>query len=247
MAKPTTRETLKQYCLRRLGKPVIDINVDDEQLEDRMDDAFQYFRDWHYDGTEHTYLKHVVTQDDRDNEYLTVAESVQGIVRVFDIGDRLNASNLFSIRYQIHLNDLWDFSSTSLVPYVNAMRHIGTIEEIFVGKKPIRFNRHIDRLYIDMDWTADVIVGDFIIIEAYVVIDPEVYTDVYSDPWLQKYMTALFKKQWGTNITKFAGVQLPGGQTLNGEIIYNDATNEIKEIEENMVVGLSLPVSDMTG
>ena len=247
MAKPTTREELKQYCLRRLGQPISCIDVDDEQLEDRIDDALQYYRDFHLDGTFQNYAKHVVTQTDKNNEYLTLSDDIQGVRRVFDVGDALNLSNLFNIRYQVHLNDLWDFSSSTYVPYVNAMRHIETIEEIFVGHKPIRFNRHMNRLYIEMDWNTDVLLGDYIIIDAYQVVNPETYPDVWADPWLQKYMTALFKRQWGENITKFSGVQLPGGITFDGVRILNDALAEIEKMEQDMIMNYSLPVADMTG
>lgn len=248
MANPTSREELKQYCLRRLGSPVIDINVDDEQLEDRIDDALKYYQDYHFDGTEHIYLKHQITADDISNQYITIPELVIGVVRVFDIGDSVNSSNLFNIRYQIHLNDLFDFTSTTYVPYVTAMRHVEQLEEIFVGKQPIRFNRHKNRLHIDLDWTGgDVNVGEYIIIEAYRILDPNTYTDVYGDWWLRQYTTALFKRQWGDNLKKFEGMQLPGGMTFNGQNIYNEAIEEILRLEQEMVNTYSLPVQDMTG
>jgi hypothetical protein len=248
MANPSSREELKQYCLRRLGAPVIDINVDDEQLEDRIDDALKYYQDYHFDGTEHIYLKHQITAEDIANEYIPIPEPVIGVVRVFDIGDSVNSSNLFNIRYQIHLNDLFDFTSTTYVPYVTAMRHIEQLEEIFVGKQPIRFNRHQDRLHIDLDWSGgDVNVGEYVIIEAYRILDPDTYTDVYSDWWLRQYTTALFKRQWGNNLKKFEGMQLPGGMTFNGQQLYQEAEDEIQRLEQEMVNSYSLPVSDMTG
>ena len=148
MAIPTSRDQLKEHCLRRLGKPVVDINVDDEQVEDRIDEALLYYRDYHFDGTERVYLKQQVTAEDKTNGYFTLDNSIIGVTSVFDIGDAIQSSNLFNIRYQIHLNDLFDFSSTTYVPYVTAMRHVEQLEEIFVGKKPIRFNRHINRLHI---------------------------------------------------------------------------------------------------
>jgi len=223
MANPTSREELKQYCLRRLGAPVVDINVDDEQLEDRIDDALKYYQDYHFDGTEHIYLKHQITAEDKTNEYIPIPDAVIGVVRVFDIGDSVNSSNLFNIRYQIHLNDLFDFTSTTYVPYVTAMRHVEQLEEIFVGKQPIRFNRHKDRLNIDMDWTDDVQVGEYIIIEAYRILDPNTFTDIWSDWWLRQYTTSLFKRQWGSNLKKFEGMQLPGGMTFNGQQLYQEA------------------------
>ena len=247
MAKPTTREQHKQYCLRSLGKPVVDINVDDEQLEDRIDESLQYFRDYHYDGTEHVYLKHQITSSDKTNEYISVNDNIQGITRLFNIGDTNSSSNIFNIRYQMHLNDLFDFSSATSSPYVNAMRHVEQLEEIFVGKKPIRFNRHMDRLYIDMDWTNDVAVDDYIIIDAYRTVDTDTYTDVWNDRWLLQYSTSLFKRQWGLNLSKFAGLQLPGGITLDGPRILQEATEEINRLEEAMITNYSPLVHDMTG
>jgi len=247
MAIPTSRDQLKEYCLRRLGKPVIDINVDDEQIEDRIDDALQYYRDYHFDGTEHVYLRHQVTQADKTNKYITLDNSYIGVVSVFDIGDAVQSSNLFNVRYQIHLNDLFDFSSTTYVPYVTAMRHVEQLEEIFVGKKPIRFNRHTNQLNIDMDWEFDVRVGEYIIVEAYKILDPNVYTDVWGDRWLQRYTTAQIKRQWGENLKKFEGLQMPGGITFNGQKIYEEAVEEIEKLESEMINSYSLPVTDMIG
>ena len=247
MAIPASRQELKDYCLRRLGYPVVDINVDDEQVEDRIDDALKYYQDYHYDGTERIFLKHQITQADKENEYITIPEAVIGVIRVFDIGDSLNSSNLFNIRYQIHLNDLFDFTSTTYVPYVSAMRHVEMLEEIFVGKKPIRFQRHKNQLNIDMDWGTDVLVGEYVIIECYRILDPNTYTDVYGDRWLARYTTALIKRQWGENLKKFEGMTLPGGVQFNGQKIWEEATEEINKLEEEMISSYSLPVSDMMG
>ena len=247
MARPNSRESFKQYCLRNLGSPVIDINVDDEQLEDRIDEALQYYRDYHYDGTTHDYMKHQITSNDLTNKYIPISENVQGIVRVFDIDDTgIGASSLFNVRYQIHLNDLYNFSSASYAPYVSALTNIATMEEIFVGKQPIRFNRHVNKLFIDMDWDS-VKVGEFIIIEGYRTTDPDTYTDVWNDRWLLRYGTALFKRQCGENLSKFAGVQLPGGITLDGPRIMSEAREEIQNLEQEMITSYSLPVHDMTG
>ena len=234
MATPSTREQHKQYCLRSLGSPVIDINVDDEQLEDRIDESLQYFRDYHYDGTEHVYLKHQITSSDKTNEYIAINNNIQGIPRLFNIGNSNSSSNLFNIRYQIHLNDLFDFSSATAAPYINAMRHVETLEEIFVGKKPIRFNRHTDKLYIDMDWATDVAVDDYIIIDCYRTIDGDTYSDVWNDRWLLRYSTALFKRQWGFNLSKFAGVTMIGGVSLNGIEIMNQAETAILKLEDEV-------------
>ena len=247
MANPASRQQLKEYCLRRLGEPVVDVNVDDEQLEDRIDDALKFYQDYHYDGTERIFLKHQITADDKTNEYIEINDNIIGIIRVFDIGDSLNSSNLFNIRYQIHLNDLFDFTSTTYVPYVTAMRHVEQLEEIFVGKKPIRFNRHKNRLHIDMDWSDDVTAGEYIIIEAYRILDPETYTDVYGDRWLREYTTQLFKRQWGENLKKFEGMQLPGGLQFNGQQIYNEAQDEITRMESEVTTNYGGIVMDMTG
>ena len=247
MAVPTTRSTFKDYCLRRLGYPVIDINVDEEQLQDRIDDALAKFRDYHYDGTERVLLPHQLTEEDRTNKYISLDENIVGVTRVLDIGDAINSSNLFNIRYQMHLNDLFDFSSSSYVSYVMAMRHVETLEEIFVGSKPIRFNRHVDRLYIDMKWDEDISVGEYMIIDGYRTIEAETYADVWNDPWLKKYATALIKRQWGENLKKFEGMQLPGGITFNGQKIWEEATDEINKIEEELTNSYSLPVMDMIG
>ena len=247
MANPASRQQLKEYCLRRLGEPVIDVNVDDDQLEDRIDDALKFYQDYHYDGTERVFLKHQITAADKTNEYIPINDAVTGIIRIFDIGDAINSSNLFNIRYQIHLNDLFDFTSTTYVPYVTAMRHVEQLEEIFVGKKPIRFNRHMDRLFIDMDWDSDVAVGEYVIIEAYRILDPNTYTDVYGDRWLREYTTQLFKRQWGENLKKFEGMQLPGGLQFNGQQIYNEAQDEIQRLESEVITNYGGLVMDMIG
>lgn len=247
MAKPSTRQEFKDYCKRRLGYPVINIEVDDEQIEDRIDDALAKFRDYHYDGSERVYYRHIVTQQDKDNEYLTLPEKYFGVISVFDIGDAINSSNLFNVRYQIHLNDLFDFSSATYAPYVMAMRHVETLEEIFVGKKPIRFSRHTDRLYIDMDWKTDVLVGDYIIVDCYTTVDPDEYSDAWNDSWLKRYATALIKKQWGENLKKFEGMNLPGNVQFNGQKIWEEANDEINTLEEKLISEYSLPPEDMTG
>ncbi len=247
MAVPSSREAFKSYCLRRLGEPVIDVNVDDEQVEDRIDEALKYYQDYHFDGTERVLIKHVVTATDVTNGYITLADNVIGINRILDVGQAVQSSNLFNIRYQIHLNDLFDLSASSYVPYVTAMRHVESLEELFVGKKPIRFNRHVNRLHIDMDWDNDVAVGEYIIVDAYRIVDGDTYTDIWGDRWLARYATALIKRQWGSNLTKFEGLQMPGGITFNGAKIYDDAESEIQKLEEEMISAYSLPVQDMVG
>jgi hypothetical protein len=247
MATITSRQLFKEYILRRLGSPVIDINVDNEQVEDRIDDALLKFRDYHFDGMQHVYYPHQLSQTDIDNRYVTLPEDFVGVTRVFDINDSFGAMNMFNIRYQLHLNELFNISSVSVVPYVVAMRHIEFLEEVFVGKKPIRYNRNTDKLYIDMAWNEDVIAGQFIMIEGYREVNPEENPDVWNDPWLRKYTAALVKLQWGENLKKFEGMNLPGGVTFNGQKIWEEANEEINKLDEDVITGYSLPVTDMIG
>lgn len=246
MAQPTTKPEFKEWCLRKLGKPVIEINVDDDQIDDRIEEALSYYWDYHFDGTERTFLKHQVTADDKTNKYITVPENIIGVVNLFDIGDSLSINNIFNIRYQFALNDIYDMSNYSLTHYMMAMQHIQFIEEMLVGKQPLRYNRHINRLYIDMDWER-VNLDQYIIAECYKIVDPDVYADVWKDRWLQNYASAKIKYQWGSNLTKFVGMQLPGNIQFNGEQILNDAAAEIQRLEEEMVSSYSLPVMDMVG
>ena len=252
MAIPATRETLKQYALRALGKPVIEINVDDDQLEDRLDEALQYFAQYHYDGIRRTYLKYQYTSGDKSritgnssesvtknsvttawsegNNFLVVPETVVSVINIFPFSDKGNL-NLFDVRYQLRLNDLYDFSSTSIINYDIVLRHLDFLDHVLVGEKPLRFNQHDNRLYIDMDWTNDLQVGEYLVIECYRKLDPETFTDVYNDIYLKRYVTALFKKQWGANLSKFDGVAMIGGVTLNGRQIYSEALQDIEKLE----------------
>ncbi len=173
-------------------------------------------------------------------------ENIIGAINIFDVGDAVNTNNLFNIRYQIALNDLYTLTSQSMVPYFMAMQHIQLLEELLVGKQPIRYERHRDRLHIDMDWNK-VDVGHYIIIEAYEIIDPDVWTDAWADRWLQNYCTAKIKYQWGSNLTKFTGLNLPGGVQFNGDKILDDAAAEIAKMEEEMLNSYSLPNMDMIG
>lgn len=247
MAVPTSRVEFKEYCLRKLGKPVIEINVEDDQVEDRIDEALRYYWDYHFDGSERIYYKHQLSQQDLDNQYITLPENVIGAVSIFSIADpAVSSDDLFNIRYQIALNDLYTLTSVSMVPYYMTMEHLALVQELIVGKQPIRFNRHTDKLYIDMKWST-LNVGEYLLVEAYQVVDPEVYTDAYNDRWLQNYATAKIKYQWGTNLTKFSGMQLPGGLTFNGDKIMDDAMQEITRMEEEMISSYSLPALDMIG
>jgi hypothetical protein len=247
MANPTSRTELKNYCLRRLGHPVIEINIDEDQMQDRIDDALAFYQDYHYDGTERTFYKHQVTSSDITNEYIAIPTNINGVINVFPLGTGLNANNLFNLRYQITLNEIYDWSHAQFQNYTESMRRIALMEEIFVGKQPLRFNRHMDRLYIDMDWSTRVTANEYIIIEAYRVVDPDTYTSVWGDRWLRQYTTQLFKRQWGENLKKFEGMQLPGGVQFNGQQIWSEADEEIKRLEEEVVNNYSMPAMDMIG
>ena len=247
MATPTTKAEFKEYCLRKLGKPVIEINVDDDQVDDRVDEALRYWYDYHFDGSERVYYKHAITENDVVNKYITLPENIIGAVSIFSMGDpSIRSDDLFNIRYQIALNDLYTLTNVSLVPYYMVMEHLALMNELLVGKQPIRYSRHKDRLYVDMDWNT-VAIGEFLLVEAYEVVNPEVYTDAYNDRWLQNYATTLIKEQWGSNLTKFTGMTLPGGVQFNGEKIYDDAVAERRKLEDEMISSYSLPVLDMIG
>ncbi len=222
MAVVTSRTEFKSYCLRKLGSPVIQINVADEQVEDRIDDALEYYQDYHYDAVEDTYLAHQITQTDMDNKYIPINNNIIGIKQVIPLFQSENSST-------------------------NMFDHLQMVNEIITGRVPIRYNRHVNKLYLDIDWTAAVSVGENIIIEATRVIDPDTYTDVWNDRWLKRYATALIKKQWGENLTKYEGVQLPGGITFNGSRILDEANQEIEKLEQEMSLSYELPVDIMVG
>lgn len=247
MSVPNSRDTFKEYCLRKLGKPVIEINVDSDQIDDRVDEAIKYYWDYHFDGTEMMYYKHQVTSQNITDKYITLPDNIIGAIHLFPVGDPAMSSNdLFNIRYQIALNDLYTLTSVSMIPYYMAMEHIAFLQEMLVGKQPIRYNRHRNILYVDMDWNK-INVGEYLLVQAYQVVDPDVYTDMWGDRWLQNYCTQLIKRQLGSNLTKFTGMQLPGGVQFNGEKIYNDAQEQIEKMEEEMINSYSMPVMDMVG
>lgn len=246
MAQPTTRSEFKEWCLRNLGKPVIEINVDDDQVEDRIDEALAYYRDYHFDGSQKLYLKHQITETDKTNGYISVSNTINGVIDIFDIGDALSQNNMFGIKYQFALNHIHELAHYQLTHYFMAMQHLQFLEELLVGKQPIRYNRHVNRLYIDTDWEG-LVVGNYIIAVVYEVLDPDIYPDVWTDRWLQKYATQKIKYQWGSNLTKFSGMQLPGGVQFNGEKIMDDALTEINKLEEEMNTSYGLPVHDLFG
>ena len=258
MAVPTTKATFKSYCLRALGFGVIDINVSDDQADDRIDEAIQYFSTYHYDGIEKMYLKYEVTQDDVDRarsndttsatdtidstvtasfkegkNYIPMPSSIVSVLQIFPLDDS-STNNMSDIRYQLRLNDLYDFSSTSIIQYEMTMQQLDHLSHILTGEVPIRFNEHQNRLYLDMDWENTVQVGEHLIIECYRKVDPASYADMFNDIYLKRYATSLIKQQWGANLSKFGGVAMLGGVTMNGETIYSQAIEEIQRIEEQM-------------
>ena len=273
MAVPSTKATLKSYCLRALGFGVIDINVSDDQADDRLDEALQFFAQYHYDGIEKMYLKHLITSDEvtrarsdasttatdtadssitatwkEGKNFIPIPSAVVSVVQVFPFTDTGAGSNMFDIRYQLRLNDLFDFSSTSVIQYQMTMDNIDLLEHILVGETPIRFNQHQNRLYIDMDWENDVTADvDYLLIECYRKIDPTTYTDIYDDIYLKRYATTLLKKQWGANLSKFNGVTMLGGVTMNGETLYSQAVEEQNKLEEEIQLAFELPVNHMVG
>jgi hypothetical protein len=270
MANPNTRETLKQYALRALGKPVIEVNASDDQLDDRIDEALQYFAQFHYDSIRRTYLKYKLTASEKtrlaainpssetatknsvsttwyeDNNFIVVPESVISVINILPFSNKGNL-NLFDVRYQMRLNDLYDFSSTSIINYDVVLRHLDFLDHVLVGEKPIRFNQHDNRLYIDMDWTNDLATDEWIVIECYSKLDPDTYPDVYNDIYLKRYTTALFKKQWGANLSKFNGVAMVGGVTLNGQQIFSEALQEIEKLENEIRSTFELNPAMMIG
>jgi hypothetical protein len=316
MAKPTTRAQFKDYCLRRLGHPVIQINVDDDQIEDRIDDALSFWSDYHYDGTEKIYMKHQFTQADIDRRWIYCPDAVISVTGVLPFDDSNSSINMFDLRYQLRLHDLYDFTSVSYVSYEITMQHIRTLNLLFSGTPQFRFNRHQNKLFLDIDWSADAQVGKYVIVECYRRLEPETITltgtvtgntssntltgsstvfdqelvendfitladgqsvqvrkinspteiviaastlsanvsantmsktgvsDVWNDRFLKQYATAKIKYQWGTNLSKFAGIQMPGGVTLDGPRIMQEALEELNKIEEEMQSFNVLP-SDM--
>lgn len=317
MAKPTTRAQFKDYCLRKLGWPVIDINVDDDQIEDRIDEALSFWYDYHFDGTEKIYMKHKVTQADIDRRWIYCPDPVIFVTGILPFDDSNSSVNMFDLRYQLRLHDLYDFTSVSYVSYEITMQHIRTLNLLFSGIPQFRFNRLQNKIYLDIDWSRDVNAGDYLIVECYrrlqpdsvsltgtvsldttsktvtgtgTIFDSEVLegdillfgneaiqidkinspteltlvnypsssnssvlmtvpgmSDVWNDRFLKSYATAKIKQQWGSNMKKFGGIQLPGGIVLNGKEIYDEAVEEIEKLEEQMYIVNVLPSEIFTG
>lgn len=343
MAQPQNRNEFTEWCLRKLGKPVIEINVDVDQVSDRIDEALEFYYDYHFDGVEKTYFKYTIDyssvtinvpqenlegdnpdfkvgdvirqvssavsgdeegtatatvvaidaengklffkkpskgtfkldgngfvtsdtyvakygvdtpiarlyqesyQGSHELEYIPVPENIIGAVNVFTPNSTSSiGSGIFNAKYHFVLENLHNIIRGELVNFQMAMQHLQLMEELLVGKVPIRYNRHTDRVMLDMDWNT-LNVGDNIVIEAYRIVDPNTYTDVWKDRFLQNYATAKIKYQWGSNLTKFNGMTLPGGVQFNGEQILSDAREEIQRLEEEMASSYSLPATDMIG
>jgi hypothetical protein len=317
MATPRTRTQFKDYCLRRLGWPVIQINVDDDQIDDRIDDALAFFNDFHYDGVEKIYMKHKITAEDISRRWIYAPDAVTFVTGVLPFDDSNSSINMFDLRYQLRLHDLYDFTSVSYVSYEITMQHIRTLNMLFSGTPQFRFNRHQNRLFLDINWSSDVKEGDYIVVECYRKLIPDTITltgtvtgntgsntligygttfdqellendfitigseskqirninsateitlvgplsanadnasvtysgisDLWNDRFLKKYATALIKRQWGENMKKFGGIMMPGGVSLNGKEIYDEAVEEIAKIEEDMYNFNSLPSEIFTG
>ena len=281
MAQPSSRSELITYCKRQLGAPVLEINVADEQVEDLVDDALQYFHERHFNGVTQMYLKYKITQDDIDrgrgrgssnpigivtttasttiagtattfsyeenSNYLQVTPAVIGVNKIFRFdGSNTRTSNMFSVKYQLFLNDMYHFSSTEILSYAMVKRYLEDLDFALSTEKQIRFNQRDDRLYLDLDW-ASVTVDDYLVIDCYRLLNPDDFTRVYNDSFLKKYLTILIKKQWGQNLIKFQGVKLPGGVELNGRQIYDDAQKEMETLMEKMSNTYELPPLDMIG
>jgi len=304
----STRDGLKQYALRALGAPVVEINVDDDQLEDRIDEALEHWRKYHYDGIEQIYMKAAIraseivlttsvaanyqlsetitgatsgatatvvketnrsstgtlllvknivgtftageaitgatsgqtattvsiTKREYDNKYIEVNDLVYGVTKVLSIGQASSSKNIFDLQYQLRLNDLYDLTSTSIIYYKTVMSHLALLDLELNGHTSFRFNRRTNRVYLDINWETDIPLGDYVIVQGYRALDPAEFSKVWNEAWLKHYTTALFKRQWATNIKKFSGIQLPGGVTLDGDKLYDEAVTECKELEENL-------------
>ena len=277
MAKPTTKQELIDHCLRKLGAPVLEINVSDEQLDDIVDDAVQYFNERHFDGVERMYLKYKITQEDIDrgqadpltsnttgivsttatsggfsntwyenSNFINCPDSVIGVEKVFKFDTSSISGGMFSIKYQLFLNDLYFFNSVELLQYSMTKRYLEDIDFLLTTDKQIRFNKRQDRLYLDIDWKSQA-VNQFIVLDCYRALDPENFSQIYNDSFLKRYCTAMIKKQWGQNLIKFRGVKLPGGIEFNGREIYQDGVEEVIAIREQMSSTYELPPLDMIG
>ena len=232
----TTRIGLIEYCLRALGEPVVEINIDEQQVEDRVDEAIEYFRQYHFDGIEKVYLKHNITQQNIDDKYIEVPDLIYGITKVYPVASGTSTSkSIFDLQYQLRLNDLYDLTSTSVMYYTQVMSHLALLDLTLNGHPLYRFNRLNNKLYIDTVWSEKMQVGNYLLVECYRAMDPADAPRMYGESWIKHYTTALIKKQWAVNLKKFTGMQLPGGVSIDGPALYAEAVSEIKELEDEMM------------
>ena len=283
MASPSSRSELADYCRRQLGAPVLEINVADEQVDDIIDDAVQYFQERHFDGVAQAYLKYKITQDDIDrgrasmetnkkqtgittttatadivgtattfsyyenSNFLQIPPAVIGVTKIYHFdGTNTMTNNMFSVKYQMFLNDIYYWGATELLTYAMTKTYLEDINFLLTTEKQIRFNKRMDRLYLDIDWDS-VSKDDYLVIDCFSQLNPDDYGRVWNDSFLKKYTTALLKRQWGQNLLKFQGVKLPGGVELNGRQIYDDAEKDLEIIREQMSNTYELPPLDMIG
>ena len=281
MAKPATRQGLIDYCLRKLGAPVLEINVDDDQIDDLVDDAIQFFNERHFDGVERMYLKYKLTQADIDrgqakntdgvgivttsatstniagygtttanwyetSNFIQVPDSVVGVEKIFKFDSSSISGGMFSIKYQLFLNDLYQFNSIQLLQYAMTKSYLEDIDFLLTTDKQIRFNKRQDRLYLDIDWGVES-ADDWLVLDCYRALDPNSFTQVYNDVFLKQYLTALIKRQWGQNLSKFKGVKLPGGIEMNGGEILQAAESELESLRSRMATEYELPPYDFIG
>lgn len=240
-----SREQLKQYALRALGAPVLQINVSEEQLQDRIDEALQHFHTYHYDGIERVYLKHQITQDNIDTQSVTIPDYIYGVKRIIPFRQGSSSQNLFDVQYQLRLNDLYELTNTSMLYYSMVMQHMTLLDQLLNGYPQFEFNKLSSKLSLEVNKTK-LILGDWMIVECYRILDPSTSTKVWGDPWLKQYVEALFKKQWAVNLKKFQGMQLPGGVTIDGQSMYLEATQEIQQLEDDLR-DKSAPLGFMVG
>lgn len=249
MANPSSRQELIDYCLRQLGEPVIEVNVDPDQIQDRIDEALQFYQEYNSDATKKLFLPHQVTQDNIDNKYIDLDSGIIFVNRILPITSQNSSINMFDVKYQLHLNDVYHLGNLGNLAYYEMVQQNLALYDMKLGSgatELIRFNRHEHRLYLDLD-AEDLILDDYIIVEATIVNNPETVTSVYNDMYLKRYATSLLKRQWGMNLIKFEGMQLPGGVTINGRQLFDDATTEIQAIEEEMRLTHELPVNFYMG
>jgi hypothetical protein len=232
----TTRIGLIEYCLRALGEPVVEINIDEQQVEDRVDEAIEYFRQYHFDGIEKVYLKHNITQQNIDDKFILVPDLIYGITKVYPVASGTSTSkSIFDLQYQLRLNDLYDLTSTSVMYYTQVMSHLALLDLTLNGHPLYRFNRLNNKLYIDTVWSEKMQVGNYLLVECYRAMDPADAPRMYGETWIKHYTTALIKKQWAVNLKKFSGMQLPGGVSIDGPALYAEAVQEIKDLEDEMM------------